>query len=123
MTYENALKQYIEATNTHKFENVKEMLHPHAVFWFTDKSCSNLEDIESYFTNAWDVIKDEVYRATDVKWITTNEQSATCLYTYQYEGYYKGQYVEGSGRATNVFIWYKGKWKLIHEHLSADTSL
>lgn len=119
MTYDKALERYIDATNSHNFKNVKEVLHPQAIYWFTDKSCTSIEEIGNYFNNAWDVIKDEVYAATDIQWIAVSEQVATCIYTYNYKGYHKGEFVSGSGRATNVFTLFNGEWKLIHEHLSS----
>ncbi len=118
MTYQSALTQYIEATNTHNFEKVEQLLHPNAVYWFTNKSCTTMEEIRAFFENAWDTIKEEVYSAKDVQWIAVDESSATCLYTFQYQGYMNGEFISGSGRATNVFVKEEGKWKLIHEHLS-----
>lgn len=118
--YQQALEQYIAATNTHDFSNVEKVLHPQAVYWFSDKTCTSLPEIRSYFENAWNVIKEEVYAATDVQWISADQHSATCLYTYRYEGYSNGKFVSGSGRATNVFVKTEaGEWKLIHEHLSS----
>ncbi|QPQ33961.1 YybH family protein [Lysinibacillus sp. JNUCC-52] len=119
MDYQQALTRYIDATNTHDFNNVKALLHPQAVYWFTDKTCTTLEEIEAYFNHAWHVIKDEVYRAANVQWLTVDETTATCIYTYHYEGYHNGTFVSGSGRATNVFTVVNNEWKLIHEHLSS----
>jgi ketosteroid isomerase-like protein len=117
--YKQALADYITATNSHDFRNVRSMLAKDAVYWFSNKTCRSLEEIQQYFENAWQTIKDEVYRATDVEWIVTEENTATCIYTYQYEGYYNGDFVQGNGRATNVFIKdVDGRWKLVHEHLS-----
>jgi len=78
-------------------------LHPQAIYWFSDKTCTTTEEIEAYFKHAWNVIKEEVYSATDVKWLTVDEKTATCLYTYHYEGYHNEKFVSGSGRATNIF--------------------
>jgi ketosteroid isomerase-like protein len=120
MGYKKALQQYIEATNTHDFNNVKKVLHENAIFWFTDKTCTTIQEIQNYFENAWDIIKEEVYTANNVHWLTVDQNSATCTYTYHYEGYHNGKFVTGNGRATNVFIKNeKGEWKLIHEHLSS----
>ncbi|KMJ57351.1 cag pathogenicity island protein Cag4 [Bacillus sp. LL01] len=118
MDYKKALEEYIEATNTHNFDNVEKSLHENVVYWFTNKTCTSLEDIRSFFENAWDTIKEEVYAAKDVQWIAVGERTATCLYTFHYEGYMNGEFISGSGRATNVFVKEEGKWKLIHEHLS-----
>ncbi|WP_128894128.1 YybH family protein [Longirhabdus pacifica] len=119
MNHEQALQRYIEATNTHDFDNVKKLLHPHAVYWFTGKSCTTMEDIQQFFEQAWETIKEEVYGASDIQWITVDDHSATCIYTYHYEGYIDGEFVKGSGRATNVFLKDEEEgWKLRHEHLS-----
>ncbi|MBM7584459.1 ketosteroid isomerase-like protein [Bacillus pakistanensis] len=120
MGYKKALEQYIAATNTHDFNNVKNVLHKRALYWFTDKTCTTMNEIQSYFENAWEMIKEENYTAHDVQWLTTDENSATCTYTYHYEGYYNGEFVSGRGRATNIFIKNDvNEWKLIHEHLSS----
>ncbi|WP_339148792.1 MULTISPECIES: nuclear transport factor 2 family protein [unclassified Sutcliffiella] len=118
MSYQNALNQYIEATNTHNFDNVEKLLHANVVYWFTNSSCTTMEEIRAFFENAWDTIKEEIYSAKDVEWIAVDEHTATCLYTFHYEGYLNGEFISGSGRATNVFVKDEGQWKLIHEHLS-----
>jgi ketosteroid isomerase-like protein len=119
MEYKKVLQQYIEATNTHDFNNVKKVLHENAIFWFTDKTCTTMQEIQKYFENAWDTIKKKFILQTMYHWLTVDKNSATCTYTYHYEGYHNGEFVSGSGRATNVFVKNeKGEWKLIHEHLS-----
>ncbi|WP_017471546.1 YybH family protein [Amphibacillus jilinensis] len=119
MTYQQALDAYIEATNSHDFKQVKQILADDAVYWFTDQTCTTPDQIQNYFETAWTIIQEEVYQARDVKWISTDATSATCLYTYYYEGYIDGSFVSGSGRATNVFVKNsENEWKLIHEHLS-----
>ncbi|REE77710.1 SnoaL-like protein [Paenibacillus taihuensis] len=119
MNHLEALSQYIKATNTHDFENVRKVLHPEAIYWFTGKRCTNMDEIQYYFENAWRMIKDEVYSINNVQWLTIDNNSASCLYNYEYKGYLEGEFVQGRGRATNVFIKdNEGNWKLIHEHLS-----
>ncbi|MGW8826456.1 YybH family protein [Paenibacillus lautus] len=120
MSYQKAFEAYIAATNTHDFDQVARLLDEGAVYWFSDRSCCCLEEIRAYFEHAWDVIRDEVYRAEEVVWIATDVHSAVCIYTYRYEGYFQGEYTTGSGRATNVFVRdADGAWKLKHEHLSS----
>ncbi|WP_274309991.1 YybH family protein [Solibacillus daqui] len=119
MTAIDLLNKYIDATNTHDFKNVQACLHPNAVYWFTGTNCTNMNEIQAYFENAWDTIKNEIYRAKDIHWLVNEADSATCIYTYEYEGYFNGKYVQGNGRATNVFVKDdQNEWKLIHEHLS-----
>lgn len=116
---EEILERYIQATNSHSFPNVKKLLHQQAIYWFTDQTCTTMEEIQSYFEKAWRTVEDEKYWAEDVRWVSVENKSATCLYTYHYEGYVKGNFVSGSGRATNVFVKENEKWLLIHEHLSS----
>ncbi|MDQ0205372.1 YybH family protein [Alkalicoccobacillus murimartini] len=122
MSHKHALEAYLNATNTHDFKEVAKLLHPDAIYWFTDKTCDSQKAIEQYFKNSWDLIKEEVYSASDIHWITSCKESATCMYTYHYQGYYEGSFVSGSGRATNVFVFIKNEWKLIHEYLSSFVS-
>lgn len=121
MTYQKALKDYLFATNTHEFTNVQKVLDCQAVFWFSDRTCTTLPEIKRYFENAWERIKEEKYSAKEVKWVAVEENTATCLYTYHWEGFLDNQFVSGSGRATNIFVKdEKGNWKLVHEHLSGN---
>ncbi len=120
MSYQNALEAYIAATNTHDFVQVARLLDEEAVYWFSDRSCTTLDEIRLYFEQAWDAIREEVYRAEDVEWIASDAHSAVCIYTYHFEGYHQGTFMSGSGRATNVFVRdADGIWKLKHEHLSS----
>jgi len=112
------LHNYIKATNTHIFAEVKKLLHPEAVYYFSDQTCTKLTEIQAYFENAWSLVKDENYEARDVNWLHIGESTAACTYTYFYEGYINGNYVNGKGRATNIFVKKEENWLLIHEHLS-----
>jgi ketosteroid isomerase-like protein len=113
------LKAYLDATNTHEFDNVQQLLHPNALYWFTNRCCNTPEDIRAYFESAWETIKEENYWAEDVQWIHIAEDSAICVYTYHYEGYFHNEWTTGKGRATNCFVKEDGKWLLLHEHLSS----
>ncbi|TFD94476.1 DUF4440 domain-containing protein [Jeotgalibacillus sp. R-1-5s-1] len=120
MGYEKAFQEYIDATNTHDFNNVRKYLHDDALYWFTNKTCATPAEIQAYFETTWEVIRDEEYWATDIRWLHADEHFATCVYAYHYRGIYDGKPVSGNGRATNVFkVDDNGEWKLIHEHLSS----
>ena len=112
------LNNYIRATNTHDFNQVRKLLHPDAVYFFTSQTCKGHQEIQHYFEKTWIMVKDENYEAHDVEWLFSSSDSATCVYTYFYEGYIDGKYASGKGRATNVFVRKSDKWLLIHEHLS-----
>lgn len=114
------LKQYIEATNTHDFDEVEKYIHEDAVYLFSGKEMKGITAVRHYFEKTWSQIEDEKYGATDIQWIHEDDQTMICLYRYHFSGYIDGKLIEGGGRATNIFTRYPstGEWKLIHEHLS-----
>lgn len=121
-TPEQALEGYIQSTNTHDFRQVQPFLGKQAIYYFSDATCRTPMEICQYFENAWDLIKDEHYHISDVQWLHKSAQSAVCLYTYHYEGFLNEEFIEGSGRATNVFEKIEGNWVLVHEHLSSSVT-
>ena len=116
-TPDKALYQYIKATNSHNFQNVNEVISDNAIYYFSDKVCSENEEIKIYFESAWDLVKDETYSISKINWIHISEVSAVCVYYYNFTGFVDGKFVEGNGKATNVFEKKGGKWYLLHEHL------
>jgi ketosteroid isomerase-like protein len=118
MNVQQALKGYIKATNSHDFQNVSEYISENAIYWFSDKEYKTTSEIESYFNNTWNLIKEERYWISNEQWIGIGDTMATCLYQYQWEGLYNGKIIGGKGNATNVFMKINNEWKLIHEHLS-----
>lgn len=99
------------------FSNVRTWVDSNAVYWFSDKTCTTPGEIQRYFENAWDIVKEEKYSVTDVVWIAEDEKSAACIYTYHWEGLIDGRHASGKGRGTNVFVKRGDGWKVVHEHL------
>lgn len=117
--YVDALHGYIAATNTHDFDRVRRLLHPDAVFRFSDADCMSMPAIQQYFENAWSIVQEERYAAIDVSWRLPTPTTAIASYTYRWAGRVDGEFRSGSGRATNVFVYeFAGGWLLAHEHLS-----
>lgn len=112
------IDDYINATNTHDFNNLLSIISSKAVYQFTDKQCIGLEEIRPYFENAWNLIKEEVYSATDIECIVDTEDIKIYIYNYHYNGYLNDKFVEGGGKATNVFQRIDNRWQLILEHLN-----
>ena len=55
----NTLQAYINATNTHEFEQVKKYLSKKAIFMFSDQTCTNMNDIQRYFDHVWATTEQE----------------------------------------------------------------
>ncbi|HET7579915.1 MAG TPA: nuclear transport factor 2 family protein [Bacillales bacterium] len=118
LTPQEVLKKYEEATNSHVFENVSELIAEDAVYYFSDKTVKGKESLKQYFEETFDTIRDEVYTIRDVNWIALSETVAVCIYRFHWEGNIEGHPREGNGRGTNVFHRFDQGWKVVHEHLS-----
>ena len=112
------LKRYVEATNSHEFAQVRPLLMPNAVYWFNQKESSGLEQIRESFQASWSYLPDEVYGIQNVTWLSVEQNSATCIYQYTYQGTHEGKPVKGGGRGTTVLVRQGGQWRIVHEHLS-----
>ncbi|MFD2172023.1 YybH family protein [Tumebacillus lipolyticus] len=112
------MQRYEEATNSHDFEQVAELIAADAVYWFTDNTCEGVAEIGAYFRQGWETIREEVYSIRGVRWIAQSDSVSTCTYEYHWQGYVNGEFREGGGRGANVLAKRDGRWKIVHEHLS-----
>ena len=117
-----AFNAYMDAINSHDFSEVSKLLHKNAVFYIDNQVQTELKQIEAHHNRFWDTLKDSKFWATDIKILHRDYKS--CIYTYQYNfsGYINGEYVEGIGRSTDVFVQndITNQWELLHEHSSGD---
>ena len=115
------LEKYMNLTNSHDFQKMSQFLHDDCVINFNGMQWQGVDSLERYYVDAWNLLKDEKYWATDVLWIQAEEMTKVCLYQYHFEGHTdEGKLISGTGKATNVFVKEAGAWKLIHEHLSKE---
>jgi len=112
------IHQYVVATNSHNFENVRPLLQSNAVYWFNQIESKGLQEVEASFNKSWNYLPDEVYGIEDVIWLSVDKRSATCIYTYTYRGTHNGKAVQGQGRGTTILVKENGNWQIAHEHLS-----
>lgn len=112
------IKSYIDATNSHHFDNLIPLISSTAIYQFTNQTCQGIREIREYFENAWELVKDEVYSANDIRCIVDTQDIKIYVYEYHYQGFHQGKFVSGKGKATNVFQNFHGTWQLILEHLN-----
>lgn len=115
---ETFLKRYVDATNSHNFANVQPLLTPDAIYWFNKNESQGIPAIKANFEASWSYLPDEVYGIKDIRWLTIEKNSATCVYTYTYRGTHNAQPMQGSGRGTSILVKVAGSWRIAHEHLS-----
>lgn len=118
-TIDAFLAEYIQRTNTHRFDEVAPLVHEDALFWFSSGSYRGLAEIRAAFEKTWAMIQNEVYAVDDVEWLAVDETSAVCVYTFRWRGNIDSIACEGSGRGTSVLRKAGHQWRVVHEHLSA----
>lgn len=117
---EKFMKEYETANNSHDFNEVLRFVKDDAVYFYSDGTYRGLKEVKSSFEVNWETITDEVYSIKNIEWITVTENTASCVYDFQWKGKYHGYSFDGSGRGTNVLVKVDGEWKIIHEHLSKN---
>lgn len=112
------IKKYEVATNSHDFSNVSELIHPDAIYRFTDGDFVGIDAIGKAFESTWNSIKDETYSISNLSIVFTDTNSATFTYTFNWTGIVGGERKSGNGRGTNVIVRNGNKLQSIFEHLS-----
>lgn len=112
------LKEYENATNSHKFEKVKPFIDKNATYWFSDGVHEGIVDIEKAFVSTWKKVEDECYSITDVNIIVYEKNIAVCTYTFTWRGKINGIIKSGKGRGIEVLQKKSEKWVIMCEHLS-----
>jgi ketosteroid isomerase-like protein len=113
------IEEYSRRTNLHRFDDVAPLIDERALYWFSDGSThEGINAIRAVFEHNWKVIRNEVYRIEDVRWIAQDENIAVCVYRFRWDGEGKGGRVRGEGRGTSVLQKLNGQWRVVHEHLS-----
>lgn len=117
-TPQECLQEYERRANTHNFAEIAPLIADVAVYWFSDGSYRGLVTIQQAFERTWSYISNERYTIENVHWLSIDEHTATCIYTFRWQGITPNGPAEGTGRGTNIFRKHGGQWQVIHEHLS-----
>lgn len=118
MGYEQLLKAYENATNTHCFDEVSKLVTDDMTWVCMQHYYKGKEEGRRYFEGTWAVVRDEVYTIENVEWIAVSDTVAVCQYQYRWRGTVDGEVKEGRGRGTNVCVKMGEEWKMAHEHLT-----
>lgn len=113
------LKKYEVAANSGDFANVRDMIHPDALFRFTEGDFVGLDPIQAAFEKTWGHnIRDDRYYLTNVHIVSKDMKSATITFTFNWTGVVEGRPVHTVGRGTSVIVRNEGRLQFILEHLS-----
>lgn len=114
------LEKYQTAANSGDFANIREMIHPEAIFRFTEGDFIGRDPIESAFEKTWghNNTQDERYYLTNINVVSKDVKSATITFTFNWTGLVQGKPVHTVGRGTSVIVRNGSKLQFILEHLS-----
>ena len=112
---------YMAAINTCDFSQIAKLLHENAIFCYSGIMKTDLEQVKAFHENFWNTINNSKWWATDIEIIHHDQNCQVYTYQYNYSGYVEGEYVEGNGRTTDVFVKndMTEQWELLHEHSSS----
>lgn len=113
------LEKYEAAANSGDFANVRDMIHPDAIFRFTEGDFIGHNPIQAAFEKTWGHdIQDDRYYLTNVNVVSKDMKSATITFTFNWTGRVEGRPVHTVGRGTSVIVRNGGHLQFILEHLS-----
>ena len=108
---------YQQAMTTQQWTKVEPLIHPEATIIFTTGTHVGHSEIQRAFQHNFDSIQDDTYSIENIHWVHSDENNATCIFEYQWEGVVNNRLVSGRGRGSMVLIKEDGAWKLLLEHL------
>jgi len=113
-----ALEQFMNAINTGDINEFIKFLNEKVVFYYGKETISGLDEIKKCYEEGAEVLKEEKYWPSDINIIHTTDNLLVCTYQFNYNGYISGKFVEGHGRASNIFIKSEktNQWELLHEY-------
>ncbi|MFZ4763643.1 MAG: YybH family protein [Roseimicrobium sp.] len=117
MNPKTALSAYVEALNTHSWEQIVPHVAGDAVFIFTEGTFTGHAAAKAAFEKTFALIEDEHFSLHDIAWTAVTTDVATCHYEFRWKGLISGQAASGGGRGTTILRKVDDRWLIAHEHL------
>ena len=117
MIPQDLMQAYAEALASQEWKNVNPLMHQDICVTFSSGTFKGKEQVRKAFEHNFAAIKDEEYSIDDLHWAFVGQESAVCLYSFQWQGLINGQPASGGGRGTSVLVNAAGRWQIVAEHL------
>lgn len=114
---ESFLERYAAALAEQDWEVVAPLIHDDCVAVFSSGTHVGKSEVESAFRAAFDLIRDETYTISGVRWLERSDEIAVCFFDFSWTGLVNGEAASGGGRGTSVLKRVGGEWQLFLEHL------
>lgn len=114
------MARFEAALATEDFTQVAPLVHPQAVFRFSEGDHSGMAGIRAAMERTWSFeVDDERYYLTDKRVLLSGKDSATVVFTWNWSGD-SGEHgpFEITGRGTVQLVRHEGAIKILLEHLS-----
>lgn len=114
------MARFEAALATEDFTQVSPLIHPQAVFRFSEGDHSGMADIRAAMERTWAIeVDDERYYLTDKRVLHSGKGAATVLFTWNWSGdsAEHGPF-KITGRGTVQLVRHEGAIKILLEHLS-----
>jgi len=113
------LEQFVKASATESFADVRGMIHPDALFRFNDGDYRGHEAIQAAFERTWALdVKDARYDVSHIEVMSVDAGSAAATFQFTWSGVGKEGPFRIVGRGTSVLVRHEGRLKVMVEHLS-----
>jgi len=117
MNHTTALTAYVEAINTHSWEQIAPCVTEDATFIFTEDTFVGKLAAKAAFEKTFKLIEQEVFSLHDIAWTVVTDDVVTCHYEFRWKGLISGQESSGGGRGTSILRKVDDRWLIAHEHL------
>lgn len=117
MNHATALSAYVEALNTHSWDQIAAHVAEDAVFIFTEDTFTGHTAAQAAFEKTFALIQNEHFSLHDIVWTIITDDVAACRYEFRWKGLISGQEASGGGRGTTILRKTNGRWLIAHEHL------
>ena len=109
------MQRYALALCSQDWSKVDPVIHNNACVQFSEGTYIEKARVKTAFERVFDLIQEETYATSNVKWIEMSAELAVCIYTFAWSAFH-GKEASG-GRKTSVLKREKGNWQLMIEHL------
>jgi len=115
---EEFIKTYEAALATQNWMHIAPLISSNAAVTFSNGTVhKGVPKIRSAFERNFEIIKNEKYTISNVRWLKKEKTYAVYLFDFSWVGIINHKKVAGNGIGTSVIIKEQGSWKLLSEHL------
>jgi len=116
-TPDDFFEAYATALASQSWDLVAPLIHQSCTVVFSSGTYVGFDEVETAFRRTFDLIEDEQYVISNLRWLDRAGERAVALYDFAWEGIIAGRPESGGGRGTAVLRREPEGWQLLLEHL------